>query len=236
MTIEYDPTSGTLRGTVEEIRSARTALRDEDAPPPAGLPVDDPILEAVRTALRTPMLALEVTNSGPGGSHRHLIDAGVNAVTVRWSTAGSDLAELAPSPFQVLPGAITRLVGFRPGRPPADGAPAVAVEAPQIQALASDDATERTGAWEQIRAQLGELVDPAEADASWQLVRSHCSWTATDGRATEDLAVYLRAGEAYFVLVQDGESLELVPAPSITAWEAMMQVLPGASEIEDPRP
>ncbi|GAA1490178.1 hypothetical protein [Brachybacterium sacelli] len=55
------------------------------------------------------------------------------------------------------------------------------------------------------------------------------------GEPTEDLAVYLRAGEAYFVLVQDGEDLDMVPVPSITAWEAIMHVLPGAHEIKDPR-
>ena len=40
------------------------------------------------------------------------------------------------------------------------------------------------------------------------------------------------------VLRADGEpteDLELVPVPSITAWEAIMHVLPGAHEIKDPR-
>ena len=37
------------------------------------------------------------------------------------------------------------------------------------------------------------------------------------------------------MLVQDDDALDLVPVPSITAWETMIRVLPGAGEIKDPR-
>jgi len=235
MTIDYDPATGTLRGTPPEVEGARRLLTEGDLSVGGALPSDDPILRAMAASLRTPMLTLEITNSGPGGHHRHLIDVGTNAVTVRWSSTGADLAELVGSPFQVLPGAITRLVGFLPGRPPVEGTAPVRVGAEQVTALASEDRAERAAAWPGVRDQLGSAIDPAEADASWQLVRAHSAWTGSDGAPEEDLAVYLRAGDTYAVLVQDGDRLDLVPVPSITAWEAMVRVLPGSGEIKDPR-
>lgn len=246
MAITYDPTSGNVRGTHSEVKSLRARLQQAkdasgivEAFRSAGaghpVPAEDEILEAVRTALHTPMLTLELVNSGPGGNHHHVIDAGVNAVAVRWSTARPDLSELMPSPFPVLPGELTRLVRFQPGRDPGGSPLPVAVDAAAIASLASEIRNERLTAWSGVRDLLGGAVDREEADASWQLVSAQCAWIAPDGEAQELLAVYLRAGDAYFVLVQDGESLELLPVPSITAWETMMQVLPGADEIKDPR-
>ena len=235
MPIEYEPTTATIRGNRAEIDALRTELRGPGGATSGTVPGDDEVIEAMATSLRSPMLTLLLTNSGPGGHHSHLIDAGINAVAVCWSTAASGLSELVALPFQVMPGAITRLVGFRPGIAPAESAADVPVDAEQVTALASEDSAERLAAWAAVRGQLGDQVDAAEADASWQLVRAHCSWTATDGTATEDLAVFLRAGESFFALVEDEGELTLVPVPSITAWGAMMHVLPGAHEIRDPR-
>lgn len=235
MTITYDPATGTVRGSAAEVEGVRSSLAGGDPTAGGALPEGDPILDAVARALAAPMLSLELTNSGPGGHQRHLLEAGTNAVTVRTSDAGPELGELGAFPFQVLPGSMTRLVNFVPGRAPGDGAEPVRIDAAQVTALASEDADERLAAWHGVRDRLAELVDPAEADASWQLVRAHCSWTATDGERTEDLVVHLRAGESYFVLVQDDDALDLVPVPSITAWETLIRVLPGAGEIKDPR-
>ena len=235
MPIDYDPATATIRGDLAEIDALRNELRGPGGAASGTVPGDDEVIGAMVFALRSPMLTLLLTNSGPGGHHSHLIDAGLNAVAVRWSSAGDELSELVAMPFQVLPGAVTRLVGFRPGTAPAGSAVDVPVAAEQITALASEDRAERLAAWAAVRDQLGEQVDAEAADASWQLVRAHCSWTATDGTATEDLAVCLRAGDSYFALVEDEDELALVPVPSITAWETMMHVLPGAHEIRDPR-
>ncbi|HEX7352176.1 hypothetical protein [Brachybacterium sp.] len=235
MPIDYDQRTGTVRGRAAEIETVHAALAAGDPSGGGALPQGDPILEALAQALGTTMLTLEVSNSGPGGHQQHLLAVGTNAVIVRRSRAGDALAELVGVPFQVLPGALTRLVNFLPGRAPAEDAAPVRLGAAQVTALASEDAEERAAAWPAVQDLLSGLVEADEAAASWQLVRVHSAWTATDGEPTEDLAVYLRAGEAYFVLVQEGEDLDLVPVPSITAWEAMMHVLPGHQEIKDPR-
>lgn len=235
MTISYDSATGTVRGNAEEIETVRSSFVSGDPTAGGALPGGDPILEAICRAAGSRMLSLELTNSGPGGFQRHLLEAGTNAVTMRTSIAGSEVAELGAFPFQVLPGSMTRLVNFVPGRAPDAGAEPVRVPAERLTALAAEDVEERIGAWHVVKDLLAELIDPAEADASWQLVRAHSSWTTTNGEDTEDLVVYLRAGESYFVLVQDGEELDLVPVPSITAWETLVRVLPGAGEIKDPR-
>lgn len=243
MTLSYESVSGTFRGSEEEISTLRERLRRlpdssglDDALREVGIeeeiPHDDQLLEAIRAALRTPVLTLDMSNSGPGGAHHHVIDAGVNGVSVRWSTADPEMSELSVTPFPVLPGLITRLVRFLPGRAPAEGARAARIDPETIRGLADESDEERRQAWATARQLLGIAAD---GDLSWQLVRAHCAWTATDGQKTEDLAVYLRAEEDYFVLVETEELLELVPVPSITAWEAMMHVLPGADEVKDPR-
>lgn len=235
MTIAYDRTTGTVRGNPSEIEAVCAALAGGDLTGGGSLPPGDAILQALGQALGSTMLAVEVTNSGPGGYQEHLLAVGTNAVVVRNSRSGDTLAELVGVPFQVLPGALTRLVNFLPGRAPSVEAAPVRLDTAQVMALASEDAAERGAAWPGVRDLLRGIVEAEEADASWQLVRVHSAWTASDGEPAEDLAVYLRAGEAYFVLVQDGEELDLVPVPSITAWEAMMHVLPGHGEIMDPR-
>src|SRR5699024_9170106 len=217
-----------LRG-LPDASGLRDTLREVDIE--QEIPQDDQLVEALRAALRTPVLTLDMTNSGPGGAHHHLIDAGVNGVSVRWSTAGPELSELSVTPFPVLPGLITRVVRFLPGRAPAEDAEAVRIDPETIRGLAVDSDEERSRAWSTMRHRLGITAD---GEVSWQLVRARCAWTATDGQETEDLAVYLRVEEDYFVLMETDGTLDLVPVPSISAWEAMMHVLPGADEVKDP--
>lgn len=245
MSISYDAPTGIIRGSEKEIVALRARLRrlkDASGIPAAlqeaGLPVpaDDPVLTSVQAALAAPMMTLTLVNAGPGGTQRHVIDSGVNAVSVRWSTARPDLSELAPSPFTLLPGMMARLVRFQPGRPPKQSAQPVVVEPRIVEELVADSTQVRLAAWDQLRPQLGDLIDPQEADASWQVVEARCAWTAaSDGEQVEQLAVYLRAGDAYFVLLESEDSFDLVPVPSVTAWEVMVQVLPGADEVKDPR-
>ncbi|PMC75664.1 hypothetical protein [Brachybacterium sp. UMB0905] len=229
MTISYDAVTGTVRATAEETAEA-LALLIADGPLPAGLPAGDEALDAMRTALRSPLLSVILTNSGPGGHHEHHVTCGLNAVTVRRSVAREDLSEIVPAPFLTLPGMLTRLLRFQPCEAPLEGAATIAVDAEQITALESDDAAARTAAWSQLHAQLG-----ADEKASWQLVRMQTAWTSTDGSPAEDFAVYLRVEESCWVLLHDDEAFELVPVPSITAWEAIMHTLPGANEVKDPR-
>lgn len=46
--------------------------------------------------------------------------------------------------------------------------------------------------------------------------------------------MHLRWESHYFVVVESETQVDLVPVPSITAWEAMVQVLPGPAEIARP--
>jgi hypothetical protein len=246
MSIAYDHVAGTLRGDARAVESLRSRLQDlhdpaelsaamQEAgvtPPVTG---DDQFLDAVRVALGTPILTLELTVTGPGGEHRHVIDAGVNAAAVRWSTARPDLAELSASPFLLLPGGMARLVRFRPGAFPLHPDASVPVPRDAIVELAAEAKEERIAAWETVRDLLDGHIDVEQADASWQLVRSHCRWVAVDGEEAEDMSVHLRAGDHYFVLVEAEDSLSLVPVPSVTAFETMVRVLPGSDEVKDPR-
>lgn len=246
MSIAYDHAAGSLRGDAQSIDGLRTRLQNlhepselpaamQEAgvtPPVAG---DDQFLDALRVALRTPILTLELTVSGPGGEHRHIIDAGINAAAVRWSTARPDLAELSASPFPLLPGEVARLVRFRPGDLPLHPDASVSVPQDAVIALAAESKEERIAAWGTVRDLLDGHIDREQADASWQLVRSHCRWTATNGAETEDMTVHLRAGDHYFVLVEGEDSLDLVPVPSVTAFETLVRVLPGSDEVKDPR-
>lgn len=246
MSIAYDHVAGTLRGDardIEDLRSRLQGLHDPSqlaaamqearvTPPVAG---DDQFLDAVRVALGTPIFTVELTVSGPGGEQRHVIDAGINAAAVRWSTARPDLAELSASPFPLLPGGMARLVRFRPGDFPLRPDVSVAVPRDAVVALAAKTKKERITAWETVRDLLDGHIDVEQADASWQLVRSHCRWVAVDGEETEDMSVHLRAGDHYFVLVEAEGSLSLIPVPSVTAFETMVRVLPGSDEVRDPR-
>lgn len=247
MATSYDPATGTIRGTEKDIVALRARLKRLPDPNAANealrevgvnsqISPGDELLTSLQIALASPMLTVHLTNAGPGGTHRHVIDAGVNAVAVRWSTARSDLSELSPSPFGLLPGLMTRLVNFKPGRQPVDGAEPLVVTTELMGDLVADITATRGAAWEQVRDELGNRIDQEAADASWQVVEARCSWiSAADGEPVDDLAVYLRAGDAYFVLLENDGSFELVPVPSITAWEVMVHVLPGADEVKDPR-
>src|SRR5690625_5826424 len=77
---------------------------------------------------------------------RHAITAGANAVCARLSTTGEDHADLAGSPFPVLPGEMTRLVRFGPGQPPPPAAPEGELPADLIAELADEDPDTRVPA------------------------------------------------------------------------------------------
>lgn len=247
MALAYDHAAGTIRGTLKQIvalRARLSKLTDPSEIPavlndagvaPAAQP-EDPVLIGLQGALAAPILTVHLTNAGPGGIHRHVIDAGANAVCAAWSTARSDLAELSATPFPVLPALMARLVRFRPGTPPIPDAGVLEVSPETIADLVAESPETRRTAWSSLGDQLGDSIDREAADASWQVVEARCTWTAAeDGQPTENLAVYLRAGDAYFVLIEKSMGFELVPVPSITAWEVMVQVLPGADEVKDPR-
>lgn len=247
MALTYDHAAGTVRGSQKQIVQlrARLARLTDSSRIPAELAdagvspmvqAEDVVLDGMRSALAAPILTVVLTNAGPGGIQRHVIDAGANAVCARWSTSGADLAELAASPFPVLPELLTRLVRFQPGREPQPGSQALLVAPEAMADLAAESSQTRMAAWSGLREELGDRIDPGEADGSWQVVEARCAWTAAeDGRPVEDIAVYLRAGDAYFVLLEQDDSFELVPVPSVTAWEVLIHVLPGADEVKDPR-
>lgn len=217
------PDSGGLAAVLRE-----SSITGETSP-------DDQILENIRAALATPVFTVEVSNAGPGGLHRHVITAGANAVCVRMSTAGEDFADLAGSPFPVLPGELTRLVQFLPGQPPAPAAAEVELPADLVGDLADEDRSTRVAAWARIHSRLAEAVELDPQDESWQLVESRTDWTGTDGRPVDSLGLYLRAGEHYVLPVQDSaETVRLVPVPSSQAWEQLIHVLPGMDEVQRP--
>ena len=239
-------TPGLFRGTARRISALRERLtRTPDA---SGLAAvlressitgetspDDQILEDIRAALATPVFTVEVSNAGPGGLHRHSICAGANAVCVRMSTAGEDVADLAGSPFPLLAGELTRLVRFLPGQPPQPAAAEIELAADLVVDLADEDRSTRAAAWARIRPRLAEAVELDPQDDSWQLVESRTAWTGTDGRPVDDLGVHLRAGQHYLLPVQDSaETVRLVPVPSIRAWEQLIHVLPGMDEVQRP--
>ena len=241
---QLDP--GLFRGTARRISALRQRLAR--TPDPAGLAAvlretsitgetspDDQILENIRAALVTPVFSVEVSNAGPGGLHRHSITAGANAVCVRMSTAGEDFADLAGSPFPMLPGELTRLVQFLPGQPPPPAATEIELSADLIADLADEDQSTRVAAWARIRPRLAEAVELDPQDESWQLVESRTDWTGTDGRPVDTLGIYLRAGQHHLLPVQDSaETVRLVPVPSIQAWEQLVHVLPGKDEVQRP--
>ena len=237
---------GLFRGTARRISGLRERLAR--TPDPSGLAAvlressitgetspDDQILENIRAALATPVFTVEVSNAGPGGLHRHTITAGANAVCVRMSTAGEDFADLAGSPFPLLPGELTRLVKFRPGQPPPPAAAETQLPTELIADLADEDRPTRVAAWAQVRPRLAEALELDPQDESWQLVESRTDWTGTDGRPVDNLGVYLRAGQHYALPVQDSaETVRLLPVPSVQAWQQLIHVLPGMDEVQRP--
>lgn len=237
---------GLFRGTARRISGLRERLAR--TPDSSGLAAvlressiagevspDDQILESIRAALATPVFTIEVSNAGPGSLHRHAVTAGANAVCVRMSTAGEEFADLAGSPFPLLPGELTRLVRFQPGQPPPHAAAEIELPADRIADLADEDRPTRVAAWARIRPRLAEAVEIDPQDESWQLVESRTDWTGTDGRPVDNLGVYLRAGQHYLLPVQDSaETVRMVPVPSIQAWEQLIHVLPGMDEVQPP--
>lgn len=241
--ITYDAETATLRGTparIDSVRSSLSAAADAEegsrilADAGVDIPADDrgDVVAALVAALDRPVFTVSLTVSGPGGHQHHRMDAGQNAVGVRQSPLREDLAELSAFPVVNLPGGMTRLVRFRPGVAPAPDARAIEVAADALVDLADEDRAVRLRAWAEVSARLGGAVD--SQDTSWQLVQSRAEWTTPAGELTHDLAVHLRCGDHYYVVVESDQSVELVPVASITAWETMICVLPGADEVGRP--
>lgn len=238
--LSYDMETATFRGTPAEIDDLADRLRPGDFAPVltrlreqgVEIPADgDDLVAAMSTTLDSSLFTIEIIVSGPGGHHQHVIDAGQNAVGVRRSPLTDELAELSGFPVVNLPGGMTRIVRFRPGTPPALDAEIIEVPADSVVDLGSPQESERRRAWTVVQPLLAEAGYPAEEGSSWQLTQSHARWIATDGAASENTAVHLRVETHYFVLVEESDGIDLVPVPSITAWETMLQVLPGANEI-----
>src|SRR5699024_12313625 len=121
------------------------------------------------------------------------------------STPREAHAELGGSPCPRLPGETTRLQGCGPGQPPPPAAPEVELTADLTAELADEDRQTRVSAWASVRPRLAAAVELDPQDESWQLVQSRAEWTGTDSRPVDTLAVYLRAGEQYFLPVQEGD-------------------------------
>jgi len=243
--IRYDADSATFRGDVGAIAGLRDRLSSgagaTDLPSlvaDAGIEGlgggSDPLVEAMATALSPALFTASVTVSGPGGHHEHVFDIGLNAVAVRHSPVTSDVAELNGFPMTMLPGAVSRVVRFRPGTPPAEDAHPLRLSARTVADLGDPDADIRRRAWAEVEPVLETAGYRDPEDPSWQLVQSRAAWTATGGERAEELSVHVRSADHYFVAVQNDEDIDLVPVPSITAWETMIQVLPGADEVQRP--
>lgn len=242
--LAYDATTATFRGTPAEIDdlaqqltggdTAAVLARFRDAGADVPDSYSDDLVAAIGATLSSSLFRVELVVSGPSGRHRHVIDAGQNAVGVRRSPLTDQRAELSGFPVVNLPGGMTRVVRFLPGAAPAPEAEAIPAPASSVVDLGAPDASVRHSAWADVRRLLTEAGYSADEESSWQLTQSHANWIATDGEASENLAVYLRVSTQYFVVVEREDGIDLVPVPSITAWESMLQVLPGAHEIGRP--
>ncbi|GAA1486726.1 hypothetical protein [Brachybacterium fresconis] len=242
--LTYDSATATFRGspseidelarqlTVDDAVSVLARLRDDGAEMPEG--TGDDLLASIGVTLSSSLFTVELTVSGPSGHQRHVIDAGQNAVGVRLSPLTDDLSELNGFPVVNLPGGMTRLVRFLPGMPPAADAEAIRVRTSAVVDLGAPETSVRRSAWVEVQPHLAEAGYQADGASSWQLTRSRAEWISMDGEESSNLAVYLRVATQYFVVVETDDGVDLVPVPSVTAWETMMQVLPGANEVGRP--
>ncbi|MCT1910278.1 hypothetical protein [Brachybacterium paraconglomeratum] len=242
--IEVSSDGTTFRGTEVEIEQLHRRLAAAvDSPAPAqlvGTDVDHAervraeLVAAMGAAISSPVFALGLDVSGPGGLQTHSFVVGRDGIVVRRSPVRDGDVELSAFPMTLLPGAMTRVVRFLPGRPPAHDAPALGF-APQAVVDLTDPAPDvRRDAWDSVRPVLEGAGYPGSEDSSWQMVQSRATWTRTDGRTADEFSVHLRWESHYFVVVESATQVDLVPVPSITAWEAMVQVLPGPAEIARP--
>lgn len=242
--LAYDAGSATFRGTPTEIddlardleslegRPATDLLRARGIASPAA---GDDLVTAMSAALASSLFTVELVVTGPGAHHRHDIDAGQNAVGVRRSPLTDDLAELSGFPMVTLPGGMTRAVRFLPGTAPAPEAETVALPTEAVVDLGAVEDSSRRRAWDSVQPLFAAAGHAPSEDGSWQLTQSRACWLSAEGEAAENFAVHLRLGTTYFVAIETDEGIDLVPVPSITAWESMIQVLPSAHEIGRPR-
>lgn len=243
--IEISSDGATFRGPASEIEQLRRRLAGAvDFPTPeklAGSDVDHAerirteLVTAMGRAISSPVFELWLDVSGPGGLQAHSIVVGREGIVVRQSPVRDGVAELNAFPLTMLPGAMARLVRFVPGRPPAHDAPALVFAPQTIVDLADPASAVRRDAWDSVRPALAEAGYAKSEDSSWQMVQSRAKWTHADGRTADEISVHLRWESHYFVVVERESDVDLVPVPSITAWEAMVQVLPGPAEIARPR-
>src|SRR5699024_12410356 len=93
----------------------------------------------------------------------------------------------------------------------------------------------RASASAPVRPRLAAAFELDPQDEGWRLLRSRAHRTGHASPPVDTLAVYLRAGEQYFLPVQEGdETVRLVPVPSVDAWEQLIHVLPGMDEVQRP--
>lgn len=242
--IEVSPDGATFRGAESEIEQLRRRLADSDGARPsdqlAASDVDHverirpDFVTAMGEGLRAPVFELSLEVSGPGGLQVHSLVVGRGGLVVRHSPVRDGVAELNAFPLTMLPGAMTRLVRFLPGLPPASDSPALGFAPQLIVDLADPDPAVRRDAWDRVGPVLEKAGYPRSTDASRQMVQVRARWTHADGRLADELSVHLRWEDHYFVVVEHEPEVDLVPVPSITAWEAMVQVLPGPAEIARP--
>lgn len=242
----YDRTSATFRGTPAEMAQLRevigSAANEQDMSArlrscgldDPGAASSDPAIVSMHEALTATIFDLELTVSGPGARHAHHVAAGINAVGVRTSPLRPDEAELNAFALVNLAGGLTRLARFRPGRDTPKDAPAITVPADALVDLADDDGAIRERAWDLVSPLVNAAGLADTSDSSWQIVQSRAWWTTPDGEPADRLGVHLRAGDQYFLVVEEGAAVALQPAPSIAAWESMIHVLPGNDEVGRP--
>lgn len=254
--IDHDQGSSAFFGSHAEIVALRAALSgdadgaDVSATREALRVVDlfagDPVVDELKASLSQTLFSIDISVAGPGGHHEHTITAGLNAVGVRLSPVTEGRWELSGFPLVTLPGGLTRLVRFLPGRPAIDPAHDIDVSTDDLLGLAAPEAHSRRSSWERVSAVLDGVTshDPgipskddeqaAEASGSWQIVQARSSWTAPDGSPSGELSVHIRHGDAYYLVIDGDEGSALRPVPSLRAWEAMIQVLPDHRDIARP--
>lgn len=254
--IEHVRATSAFIGNHPEISALRLVLadRDGDATPTAEREarriaralVQDPAVAELRTSLQQTLFSIELSVSGPGAHQQHEISAGLNAVGVRVSPLTRGRWELSGFPLVTLPGGLTRLVRFLPGRAAIIDPPDIEIPSEQLLDLASPDVDTRRRSWVTISAALDDVeshvaddsdirdADPSSSPDSWQIVQARSSWTDPDGGSAGDVAVHLRRGDTYFLVLEGEGGFSLRPVPSIHAWESMIQVLPDHRDIARP--
>lgn len=233
-----------VRGPVEVISHVRDLMRNAAgaaevtaalADPTLGAePLDAALLETLGGAWRSPLFAVEMMISGPGGIEEHRLEAGANGALVRTSISDADRAELAVEQFPALVGVLSRLLRFAPGVPPDAAATPIELDVPILDGLAATSVDERRAAFDRIALALGAVTGPLEQDTAWQLVQVDATWRDPRGHTATPHAACLRAADSWFVLDVGDAGGTLSPVTSLAAWENVVDVLPTAHQIRRP--